>query len=366
MKIAIAGTRGIPNNYGGFEQCAQFLSVLLLKMGHEVTVFNAHHHPYKENLHNGVHIVHVFNLEKKIGTIGNFIYDYGCMKHAVKNDFDILLVLGYTTASVFYPLINFKKTVLVTNMDGLEWKRDKWNSVVKELARWFEKLGANYSHQLVADNLRIGEYLFKTYNKHSEFIPYGCIPFHKPDVSKIEAYQVQKFGYGILIARMEAENNVAMVLEGFTQSIQDCKLLVVGNLSNAYGKKMKAMYSHDQRVVFTQGIYDLDVLNNLRYFSRYYFHGHSVGGTNPALLEAMASGAFVIAHGNEFNRSVLGDDALFFVSADDITRFIDQNQYEGNFRETAVTNNLTRVNEQYNWELVARKYEAFFQKIAAS
>ena len=365
MKIAIAGTRGIPNNYGGFEQCAEFLSVLLLKMGHEVTVYNSHDHPYRQKTFEGVRIEHIYNPENKIGTIGNFIYDYGCMKHAVKNNVDILLVLGYTTASVFYPLISFKKTILVTNMDGLEWKRDKWNSAVKVLARWFEKLGAKYSPYLVADNLMIAEYLLKTYNRPAEFISYGCTLFNAPDDSKLKEYNLTKYGYGIVIARMEAENNVAMVLQGFTRSTQDCKLLVVGNLSTSYGQKMKERFGNDQRIIFTQGIYDLNMLNNLRYFSRYYFHGHSVGGTNPALLEAMASQAFVIAHGNEFNKSVLGGDALFFTTDAEITGFLDQKQYEGAFREMAIANNLSRVNNVYNWDLVARKYEAFFKTINA-
>src|SRR5688572_23475553 len=181
MKIAIAGTRGIPNKYGGFEQCAEFLSVLLVQKGHQVTVYNSHDHSFQESTFEGVQIVHIFNPENTIGTTGNFMYDLNCMRHAVSHEFDILLVLGYTTASIFYPFINFGKTVLITNMDGLEWKRDKWNFLVKKLARKFEKLGAIHSHHLVADNKKIKAYLDREYGKTSTWIAYGCTKFTHPD-----------------------------------------------------------------------------------------------------------------------------------------------------------------------------------------
>src|SRR5688572_9061026 len=181
MKIAIAGTRGIPNNYGGFEQCAEIISVMFKEMGHDVTVYNSHFHPFRENNFKGVNVVHIYNPENKIGTAGNFVYDYLSMRHAVKSGHDILLVLGYTTASIFYPIMNFKKTILITNMDGLEWKRDKWNNFVKKLAYWFEKLGARYSKYLVSDNEEIQSYLKNTYGRDSACIAYGCEKFTNPD-----------------------------------------------------------------------------------------------------------------------------------------------------------------------------------------
>ncbi len=363
MKIAIAGTRGIPNNYGGFEQCAEFLSVLLAERGHEVIVYNTHYHPYQKNVFNGVSIHHCYNPENKIGTAGNFIYDYLCMKHAIKNKCDVLLVLGYTTASVFYPLINFKSTALITNMDGLEWKRDKWNSTVKKLAKWFEKLGALYSQHLVSDNEKIREYIFNTYNRDSDYIAYGCLPFNDTEEAILSEYEVEKGSYGIVIARMEAENNIEMILEGFSRSSQKTKLLVVGNPVTALGKKMVEVYGNDPRIRFTGGIYNLKHLNNLRYFSKYYLHGHSVGGTNPSLLEAMASSSLVIAHGNDFNKVILGNDGLFFNSATNLMEILNSSTYEPGFRTAAIANNLVKVKNIYNWENITNLYEQLFQKV---
>lgn len=363
MKIAIAGTRGIPNNYGGFEQCAEYLSVLLAEKGHEVIVYNPHDHPYTETMFNGVHIVKCYNPEKKTGTAGNFIYDYLCMKHAVKVNADILLMLGYTTASVFFPFINFRNTRLVTNMDGLEWKRDKWNSFVKKLALWFESLGAKYSPVLVADNENIRSYLNETYGKDSTCIAYGCLPFENPDESVLSQYQVNKGEYGMVIARMEAENNIDMTLSGFSASQVTSKLLVVGNLTTSYGKLMFQKHSADPRIVFTGGIYNQNHLNNLRYYSRYYFHGHTVGGTNPSLLEAMASSAFVFSHDNGFNKSVLGQNACFYPDAATLTRLLNENMPDPVFRKQAIEGNLKKVKEVYSWPLIAAQYEQLFERV---
>jgi len=363
MKIAIAGTRGIPNNYGGFEQCAEFLSVLLNQRGHDVTVYSTHYHPFQEKKFEGVTIRHCYNPENRIGTPGNFIYDYLCMKDAVKNNFDVLLVLGYTTASVFYPFMNFRKTALVTHMDGLEWKRDKWNPVVKKMAKYFEKLGAIHSQHLVSDNEKIREYILKTYNRDSDFIAYGCMPFESPDEGILKEYNVEKGAYGILIARMEAENNIEMILKGFVNSNQDCKLLVVGNPVTKYGIRMKETYRTDSRVIFTGGIYNLNHLNNLRYYSKFYFHGHSVGGTNPSLLEAMASSAFIIAHGNEFNKAILGDDALYFNNHGSLSKLLNDYIYAHDLSERAIAMNLEKVKNIYNWEHITNSYENLFKRI---
>lgn len=363
MKIAIAGTRGIPNNYGGFEQCAEYLSVLLAKKGHEIIVYNPHDHPYAEDKFNGVQIVKCFNPEKSIGTAGNFIYDYLCMKHAVNVKADILLMLGYTTASIFFPVINFRTTKLITNMDGLEWKRDKWNSVVKKLALWFESLGARYSPHLVADNEHIQTYLQHTYGKDSACIAYGCLPFENPDESVLSNYQVTKCNYGMVIARMEAENNIDMTLAGFSASNATAKLLVTGNLTTGYGKSMFEKYSGDKRIVFTGGIYNQNHLNNLRFFSKYYFHGHTVGGTNPSLLEAMASGAFIFSHDNGFNKSVLGANACYYKDAGTLTQLLNDDVPAPAFRAGAVDGNMRKVKEVYSWPLIASQYEQLFERV---
>jgi len=363
MKIAIAGTRGIPNTYGGFEQCAQYLSELLVQMGHEVMVYNAHYHPWQEPLLGEVRIVKKFNPEKTIGTAGNFIYDYLCIRHAIRERVDVLLVLGYTTASIFYPLMRWNSTQLVTNMDGLEWKRDKWNGLVKQLAKWFEKLGANYSPWLISDNPEIAAYLKKTYNRDSFCIAYGCNRFTSPDRNALIPLKIKSDRYGLLIARMEPENNIEMALEGFAASDWDGELLVVGDTGTGYGGKMKALKADDKRIRFTGAVYDQDLLNNLRYYSSFYLHGHSVGGTNPSLLEAMACGCLILMHGNNFNKSVTGGNAHSFVTANELTGLLNNWDMTNSKHEMFRDGNYNLVSENYNWKVISEKYEACFREI---
>jgi glycosyltransferase involved in cell wall biosynthesis len=307
-------------------------------------------------------VKHVWNPELTVGTAGNFIYDYLCMRDAIKNKADILLVLGYTTASVFFPFMGFGRSVVVTNMDGLEWKRDKWSDTIKKLALWFEKLGAKHSNHLVSDNEKIREYLLNAYGRDSTFIPYGCEPFTKPDPSALTGYGVQPGAYAIVIARMEAENNVAMILEGYLKSQCKDPILVVGNMVTGYASMLSEQYGSDKRIRFMGGIYNQEDLNNLRHHAKYYFHGHSVGGTNPSLLEAMASSVYVVAHGNEFNRSVLGSDASFFMSADEVCSFVDSFM-PGDHVVRSIQSNLKKVREQYNWNAIADQYESLFKKV---
>src|SRR5215216_3264604 len=123
MRIAILGTRGIPNNYGGFEQFAEYISIGLAKKGHDVTVYNPKFHPYKEAEFKGVNIIKVYSPEEKLGSVGNFIYDYNCLKDAKQRNFDVIYEAGYATCSPFFYLLKSKKSKLIINMDGIEWKR---------------------------------------------------------------------------------------------------------------------------------------------------------------------------------------------------------------------------------------------------
>jgi len=366
MKIAITGSRGIPNNYGGFEQCAENLAVLLVEAGHDVTVYNPDYHDYNSDNYKGVRIVKQWNPEKKIGTAGNFIYDLHCMKHAINENCDILLVLGYTTASVFFPFLKKKKSILVTNMDGLEWKRDKWNAVVKKLALWFEKLGAKYSDYLVSDNREIRNYLQRTYGTDSTFIAYGATLFKNPQENILREYNIEAGKYDIIIARLEKENNVETALDGVVLSKSSTITLVIGNHQTEYGNYLKDKYKSYSHIRFMGGIYNLDHLNNLRWYSRFYFHGHSVGGTNPSLLEAMSSGALILAHDNLFNRDVLGENAFYFGNAEEASKLLLKAEKLTESRQTFINANFLKIENEYNWQKITNEYEHLFKTVLTS
>jgi hypothetical protein len=171
MKIGILGTRGIPNAYGGFEQFAGQLSIGLLQRGHEVFVYNSSLHPYKESEWNGVKIIHCRDWENKIGTAGQFIYDLNCIRDSRKRNFDVLLHLGYTSDSVWHALWP-KKAINIINMDGLEWKRSKYNKPTQHFLKWAEKLAAKHAHTMIADSPDMQQYLFNTYGRRPLYITY--------------------------------------------------------------------------------------------------------------------------------------------------------------------------------------------------
>jgi glycosyltransferase involved in cell wall biosynthesis len=321
LNIGILGTRGIPNHYGGFEQFAEHLSYGLVQRGHDVSVYNSHLHPYKENYWNGVRIIHRKDMEHKWGTAGQFIYDLNCINDARKRNFDILLHLGYTSDSIWYwrwP----RQTINMVNMDGMEWLRTKYSKPVKRFLKWAESLAAKHAQVMVADSPGVQEYISSKYGRKPTYIPYGADPFTDPDISRLIKYHLLPGQYSLMITRMEPENNVEMIIDGHLASGQTNPLFVIGNITNNYGKYITAKYNDQPRIKFSDAIYDQAELDNLRYYCSLYFHGHSVGGTNPSLLEAMACGCRIAAHKNQFNRAVCRDEAHYFPSVEEVTRII--------------------------------------------
>ncbi len=362
MKIAILGTRGVPNHYGGFEQFAEYLSAGLVRKGHEVYVYNSHNHPYQASEWEGVKIIHCYDPEYRLGTAGQFIYDLNSIRDSRKRDFDVILQLGYTSSSVWGRWLP-KQSVIVTNMDGMEWKRSKYSSKVQKFLRYAEKLGVQTSDYLVADSPAIQEYLEKTYQKEATFIAYGAHLFENPREEALNSYEVKAGQYHLLIARLEPENNPEAILEGATQAESPFPFLVFGNHETKYGEFLKEKFQ-DPRIRFVGTIFDIEVLNNLRYYARWYFHGHSVGGTNPSLLEAMASGAMICAHDNPFNRAILGEDAVYFQAATAVKNYLEQAPEKWGSK-AKIEANRQKIQRHYNWPKIIDQYENLMQSVYA-
>jgi glycosyltransferase involved in cell wall biosynthesis len=358
MKIGIIGTRGVPNHYGGFEQFAEYLSQYLAGHGHEVTVYNSHTHPYQEKEWNGVEIKHCYDPEDRFGTIGQFLYDLNCIRDCRKNNYDIILQLGYTSNSVWSKLLP-KNAVIITNMDGLEWKRSKYKKPVQRFLQFAEKLAVRHSHFLIADSIGIQQYLNKKYNVTSAYIPYGANPFQSPKSAMLKSFGLEPFGYNMLIARLEPENSIETILDGVRCSAQPTKFLVIGNAKTRYGAFLRNKFKDVHHIVFLGTIYDINILNNLRHYSINYFHGHTVGGTNPSLLEAMASGALICAHNNIFNKSILQENAYYFKNKNDIASLLDTNEKSADQNQLKISNNYTKIRTIYSWDNINQRYMDF-------
>ncbi len=376
MKIAFVSVRGIPNNYGGFEQFAEYISVGLAKRGHDVTVYSPHYHPYQEKEYKGVKIKHMYSPEPWMGgSVGSFFYDFKCLKDALKNEhFDIIYEAGYTSiipAFIWFDVKSLKDVIVTTNMDGLENKRSKFNGMTRKFLDWEEKMAVKHSHYLVADNMGIHDYYMEKYGKPSTFLAYGADIHDDFDAGAPGKYGLEAGKYYLLIARMEPENNVEMAIKGYLASEENKKadakpLVVVGKMTTKHGKYLVEKYGNEKNIKFPGGIYDFKTIDSVRYYSYAYFHGHSVGGTNPSLLEAMASRCFIMAHGNQFNKAVLKENALYYTSVEEVSSLINNIEtLQQEHHDSFIEGELKDIRENYSWEHLVDQHEEYFKWLIA-
>ncbi|MEM7185547.1 MAG: DUF1972 domain-containing protein, partial [Bacteroidota bacterium] len=315
----------------------------------------SHSHPYQEKEFKGVQLIHCKDPENKVGTVGQFVYDLNCIRDSRKRNFDILLQLGYTSNSIWHRWLP-KKSIIITNMDGLEWKRTKYSKKVRRFLKYAESLAVKSSDYLVADSIGIQDHLMETYNASSTFIAYGSSLFEEEDQLVLNEYQVAPFEYNMLIARMEPENSIETILDGVVASGTNTPFLVVGKYdTNKFGAYLKEKYQSHPTIRFMGGIYNFDHLNSLRYYSKLYFHGHTVGGTNPSLLEAMASNALIVAHDNKFNKAILGKDAFYFTQTSNVSDII-QSVHTKTDHDAFLASNVEKIKTTYSWEIINNAY----------
>ena len=357
MKIGIIGSRGIPNNYGGFEKFAEYLSVGLVKLGCEVTVYCSHYHLYRSNEFKGVKLIHCFDPEPYIGTAGQFIYDLNCIIDCRQQNFDVIYQLGYTSSAIWLSFIP-QKSLLVTNLDGLEWQRNKYSWIVRKFLKFSETYAVSKSKYLIADSTAIQDYVLQTYNKKAEYLAYGADLFNTPDPLILSSFNIRQFAFYLVIARLQPDNQIETIIKAVKNVDNSIPLLIVGSFENKYGRFLKKRYE-SERICFMGGIYDDRILNNLRHYTALYIHGHSAGGTNPSLLEAMAASSRVCAYNSVFNTSVLGENALFFQDEQTLSNIVKGAQQD-DFWNNIIVANRNRIQEDFNWNTIIQQYFHLF------
>ena len=353
--VMILGTRGIPAQHGGFETFAEQLSLYLVNLGWQVTVYCqvSDSSEIKEEFWRGVRLVKIpVSISGPAATI---LYDMKATLHSLKND-SVILTLGYNTAvfGLFYRL--FGKSNII-NMDGIEWRRAKWGKVAKF---WFyinEFIGCKIANHLVADNPFIKQHLLR--HAHSDKI--AMIPYcaDGPDVlslADISVFGLKNGCYALLIARPEPENSILEIVSSWSRSIRGIPLVVLGSYkdSSAYHKLVKDCSSAE--VLFLGAIYDQDIVRALRINSLFYIHGHTVGGTNPSLVEAMSCANAVIAHDNPYNRWVVSDGALYFSNVDQCDAAISRLISDKSLVDELAQHTLTRFKQCFTKEIVLGQY----------
>ncbi len=355
--IRVLGIRGIPASHGGFETFAEFLSLYLVDQGWKVIVYcqESGEGGLFEDVWKGVHRVRI--PVKNEGAAGTIVFDWLSTRHAAQSK-ELVLTLGYNTA-IFCSLLRIKKIPNIINMDGIEWKRQKWGVVAKT---WFylnERAGCWLGNHLVADHPEIKKHLATRVREDKiTTIAYGAEQLSGLDSALLNKYDLLPNGYMTLIARPEPENSILEVIEGFSKENRGCKLVVLGNYDpekNPYHKKVQDAASSE--VVFLGAIYDKEVLSVLRFFSLAYIHGHQVGGTNPSLVEAMGASNPVLAHDNKFNRWVLRDGGRYFSDAASLSKWVAEILNNVALRQEMRDEVIRRYENEFTWEKILKKYE---------
>ena len=317
MHVSILGTRGVPSNHSGFETFAQDFALFLLSRGHQVTVYCQleEDEAPQEDTWNGIRRV---SLPAGKGPVGTMAFDWKAIKHSMRDN-SVILTLGYNTG-VFNLLYRFSGIPNIMNMDGLEWKREKWSGPAKA---WFwlnEWAGARVANHLVADHPEIGRHLARHTPKDKiSVIPYGADSVTSAPESVIQKFHLSSKAYHILIARPEPENYILEIVRAYSQRERGIPLVILGRYRHDGTPYQKTVLeAAGPEIRFLGPIFDRAIVKALRFHARAYFHGHRVGGTNPSLVEALGAGNAVIAHDNRFNRWVAGEGARYFRSASEI------------------------------------------------
>ena len=312
-KIAILGTVGVPGSYGGFETLAQNLvdyhGATAQQAGLAVycsaKAFVARPESY------GTARLRYIGLDANGPQ--SIVYDLLSLFDAVRRGDNRLLLLGVSGALALPLLRLVSRARIVTNIDGIEWKREKWKGLAKAVLRASEWAAVQFSHGVIADNQAIADYVTETYSHPCAVIPYGGDHAldAEPDLSAVADLPDR---YALALCRIEPENNVAMILEAFAGL--DTPLVFVGNWDKSdYGRDLKARYMEHPTIIIHDPVYEPRDLRAIRDRASIYVHGHSAGGTNPSLVEMMHFGVPVLAHGCAFNRHTTEDKARYFISA---------------------------------------------------
>lgn len=361
MKLAILGTRGIPAQYGGFETFAEKLSVGLTRLGHEVTVYcEAGREPMPADFH-GVHLRYV--QAPALGPLQTIFYDVKCLWDA-RRGFDVVYMLGYGAAP-FCMIPRLWGTEVWINPDGLEWARAKWNFAARTYFRVMEWFSLRVAGRVIADAAAIRDSLAERHGPipNCTTIPYGCeIVSVPPSIDPLAEWALVPESYYLVVCRLEPENHVLEILRAFQQSNSARQLIVAGNhrAPTPYVKQLAAI--RDPRIRLIGTVYDPEKLTCLRAHAFAYMHGHSVGGTNPSLLEAMGCGNLIFAHDNPFNRETLAECGLFFANPEELTKAIDGIEQDGSridaWRKAAVA----RARARYWWPDIVARYAALLDR----
>jgi len=361
MKLAILGTRGIPARYGGFETFAEKLALGLCARGFDVTVFCESGATPGPDTFQGVRLR--YEYAPALGSLQTILFDMKCL-WAARKGYDVVYMLGYGAAP-FCLIPRLWGNSVWINPDGLEWARAKWGSVARTYFRVMEWVSLRVANRIIADAEAIETNLANRHGKLRDctVIPYGCELIETPPAVKLlTEWGLSMGGYYLVVCRLEPENHVLEILQAFQRSKSSRQLIIVGNHLAETRYVAQLRVTRDPRIRMIGTVYDQAKLTCLRYHSFAYIHGHSVGGTNPSLLEAMGCGNLIFAHDNPFNRETLGPWGFYFSRPHELTEVIAQAERQDSELERHREGSRARVRAAYNWPDIIARYADLLER----
>lgn len=354
-RIAFLGSRGIPARYGGFETFVEEVAKRLVKHGVEVTVYCEGASGPSE--YEGVQLKYI--AANAPGPLRTLWFDFRCLWQA-RRDHDVVYMLGYASALFCFLPRLFGSQVWI-NMDGIEWKRSKWGLLARTWLKCMEGCAFRTASRLIFDNGALRDVICerRTTPVDSSVIEYGAPTLEAlPDESLLESFGVQANEYYLVVCRFEPENHVLEIAEAHAAAKIERPLLIVANsdLGTPYVARCEALASDKIRFVGT--VYDQNILLTLRTHCRAAIHGHSVGGTNPSLLEAMVCGKPIIAHDNVFNREVLTESGAYWDCGELAERWREFDSQDTQHVAKRGAASRARAQSEYSWERIAAAYLA--------
>ncbi len=360
LKLSIIGTVGLPAKYGGFETLVEQL-IPFLEDEFEITVYCSSKFYTDKDRPEKYRKAKLKYIPLHANGIQSIPYDIISIFHAAFKA-DLLLILG-VSGCLTLPFVKFftRKKVFV-NIDGIEWKRNKWNFFIKTFLRYSEIFAVESAEAIITDNQVICDYMKEAYNYQSHLIEYGgdqaqYVPITTDSISK---YPFLKKKYAFTVCRIEPENHIHMLLEAMAQQ-EELQLVIIGNWDNSeYGIGLKKEYKRYSHIILLDPIYELEPLNTIRSNCYIYLHGHSAGGTNPSLVEAMNLSLPIIAYDVMYNKETTEGDALYFRTDKEL---LDHIVSIDDSKRAALGNRMYEISQRrYTWEVIANKYKKMLLK----
>ena len=363
MRIAILGTRGIPASYGGFETFAEHLSTRLVERGHDVTVYCRSHYVSPRQLeYHGVRLKVLPTIRHKY--LDTVVHSFLSALWATAERYDAVLICNAANA-LFAPILRCTGTPVALNVDGLEHKRKKWNWLGRNYYRLSERLATFLPNRIVTDARVIQEYYQARYGAESTMIAYGADVERRPDRATVHNWRVEPQRYVLYVSRLEPENNAHLVIEAFKKVKTSHKLLIVGDAPYAhdYIEELRERAGRDKRIIFTGFVFGKEY-RALQQNAYCYVHATEVGGTHPALLEAMGYGNCVLTLSTPENVEVVGEAGIPYDDEGDLSVKLQHVLRDGSLVNAYRLRAQARIKELYTWEHVVDRYERLFAEMA--